>query len=85
VFCDTVLGKQERDVNLLLNIAFSDDATFHFNDSVNTHNQFIYATSAHFSNAVRDALNAEVPNHWIGQAGPIPWPPRSSVLCLLYF
>lgn len=32
---------------------------------------------AHFSVAVRDFLNTRFPNHWIGRAGPIAWPPRS--------
>jgi hypothetical protein len=153
-FCDTILGKQDRDVNFVFNIAFSDEATFHLNGAVNTHNQFYYATSnkfaviqeplkspaitcwalvsprigvrfkiidrtmngeeyleilnstviplmkdrrnrsliyqqdgapAHFSNAVRGALNAELPNRWIGRAGPIPWPPRSPDLTVLDF
>jgi hypothetical protein len=150
-FCGIILEKQERDVNFISNLVFSDEATFHLNGSVNTHNQFIYSTDnphavleepmkspavtcwamvsprigctfkiidrtmngeeyltilneavipvlqsrrnrsliyqqdgapAHFSNAVRMALNEKLPNRWIGRGGPIAWPPRSPDLSL---
>lgn len=31
----------------------------------------------HFAAAVRNYLNEEFPNAWIGRNGPIPWPARS--------
>jgi hypothetical protein len=31
----------------------------------------------HYSLAVRNYLDTEFPNNWIGRGGPIPWPPRS--------
>jgi hypothetical protein len=60
-FCDTVLAKQERDVNFVFNIAFSDEATFHLNGSVNTHNQFYYSTSNQFA-AIQEPLKS--PGVW---------------------
>lgn len=31
----------------------------------------------HYAAAVRDYLNTEYGNRWIGRGGPVPWPPRS--------
>lgn len=31
----------------------------------------------HFANIVRQYLNTEYGNHWIGRQGPVPWPARS--------
>lgn len=31
----------------------------------------------HYAAAVRNFLNQEYPNAWIGRGGPIAWPPRS--------
>lgn len=31
---------------------------------------------AHYSRHVRDWLNNNHPNRWIGRGGPIPWPAR---------
>lgn len=39
----------------------------------------------HFSVAVREHLNNVFPNHWIGRAGPVAWPPRSPDLNPLDF
>lgn len=40
---------------------------------------------AHYSRIVRNYLDAEFPNHWIGRAGPIPWPSRSPDLTPIDF
>lgn len=32
---------------------------------------------AHFAVNVREFLNAQFLDHWIGRGGPVPWPPRS--------
>ncbi|XP_025154562.1 uncharacterized protein LOC112588531 [Harpegnathos saltator] len=43
-------------------------------------------TPAHFSRQVPDALDTRFPERWIGQGGPITWPPRSPDLNVLdYF
>ena len=39
----------------------------------------------HFSCFVTDVLNERFPDAWIGRSGPIPWPPRITDLCPLYF
>lgn len=39
----------------------------------------------HFLRAVREYLNAQFPNKWIGRGGPIAWPPRSPDLTPLDF
>lgn len=40
---------------------------------------------AHFARSVRDHLNNEYPQRWIGRLGPISWPPRSPDLNPLDF
>lgn len=41
---------------------------------------------AHYARKVREYLNEIFPNHWIGRAGPLPWPARSPDLTPLdYF
>lgn len=41
---------------------------------------------AHFTNEVREYLNEQYPQHWIGRGGPVNWPARSPDLtCLDYF
>lgn len=39
----------------------------------------------HYSSAVRNYLNSEYGDRWIGRGGPIPWPPRSPDLTPLDF
>jgi hypothetical protein len=34
---------------------------------------------------IRNTLNEEFPQKWIGRGGPIPWPPRSPDIAPLYF
>jgi len=40
---------------------------------------------AHNSHIVRDYLNAQLQNRWLGTYGPIEWPPRSPDLTPLDF
>ncbi|KAJ8942415.1 hypothetical protein NQ318_014462 [Aromia moschata] len=40
---------------------------------------------AHHAVTVRNWLNSEFNEHWIGRDGPILWPPRSPDLTILYF
>lgn len=40
---------------------------------------------AHFGLQVREHLNQEYPNRWIGRGGPVAWPPRSPDLTPLDF
>ena len=44
-FCNNVIRRTQRDRNFVEKLAFSNEATFHLNGSVNSHNRFIYATS----------------------------------------
>ena len=39
----------------------------------------------HYSRRVRDFLNIQYPDRWIGRGGPITWPPRSPDLNILDF
>lgn len=48
------------------------------------HNQHDGAPS-HYSSGVRNYLNSEYGDRWIGRGGPIPWPPRSPDLTPLDF
>lgn len=41
-FCESVLEKQTNDQNFISKFVFSDEACFHLNGSVNSHNTFIY-------------------------------------------
>ena len=40
---------------------------------------------AHFHNGVRNYLNVQFPNRWIGRNGPVAWPPRSPNMTSLDF
>lgn len=40
---------------------------------------------AHYSGQVRQWLNENYPERWIGRGGPVPWPPRSPDLTMLDF
>ena len=42
-FCKLILERHRRDRNFVMNINFSDEATFHVNGSVNKRNTFIYS------------------------------------------
>ena len=39
----------------------------------------------HYGREVKDFLNQNYPNRWIGRQGPITWPPRSPDLTPLHF
>ena len=39
----------------------------------------------HYSREVREYLNEEFPNRWIGRSGPVNWPPRSPDLTKMDF
>ena len=44
-FCHNVIRRTQRDRYFVEKLAFSDEATFHLNGYVNSHNRFIYANS----------------------------------------
>ncbi|GBP60453.1 hypothetical protein EVAR_37489_1 [Eumeta japonica] len=44
-----------------------------------------YGCPAHYIRPIREYLNEEYPERWIGRLGPVLWPPRSPDLNLLDF
>ena len=70
--------KSERYVNILNEIVVPQLKSMRY---IHHHYQQDGA-SVHSSRVVRNLLNNELSNHWIGRAGPISWPPRSPDLSI---
>ncbi|KAJ8957731.1 hypothetical protein NQ318_017629 [Aromia moschata] len=76
--------------DFLQNILYTDEATFTTNGIVSSQNIRIWSENIHIGthNAVivRNWLNENFPNYWIGRSSPlIPWPQRSPDITPLDF
>ncbi|KAJ8932535.1 hypothetical protein NQ318_014937, partial [Aromia moschata] len=92
-FCLEMGNRVLNSVGFHKRILFSDESTFSTNGVVSSQH-FRYRTRmffqqdgcpAHHAVTVRNWLNSEFNEHWIGRDGPILWPPRSPDLIILDF
>ncbi|KAJ8963159.1 hypothetical protein NQ318_018624 [Aromia moschata] len=82
-----------NDVGFHTRSLFSDESTFSTNGVVSSQHRRYRTTMffqqdgcpAHYAVTVRNWLNSEFNEHWIGRDGPILWPPRSPDLTILDF
>ncbi|KAJ8951697.1 hypothetical protein NQ318_012239 [Aromia moschata] len=93
-FCLEMANRVLNDVRFHKRILFSDESTFLTNGVVSSQH-CRYRTRMFFQQdeyhhalhavTVRNWLNSEFNEHWIGRDGPILWPPRSPDLTILDF
>ncbi|KAJ8936750.1 hypothetical protein NQ318_016121, partial [Aromia moschata] len=90
-FCLEMSNRVLNDVGFHKRILFSDESTFSTNGVVSSQHcryrtrMFFQQDGcpAHHAVTVRNWLNSEFNEHWIGKKGPILWPPRSPDLTIL--
>ncbi|KAJ8942404.1 hypothetical protein NQ318_014450 [Aromia moschata] len=92
-FCLEMGNRVLNDVGFHKRILFSDESNFSTNGVVSSQHcryrtrMFFQQDGcpAHHAVTVRNWLNSEFNEHWIGRDGPILWPPRSPDLTILDF